>query len=49
MHKQQKKGFLFKNYEAPFQTPFDKLFDIFKELIVHTAAISMRRLHGFER
>jgi uncharacterized protein with von Willebrand factor type A (vWA) domain len=32
-----KKGFLFKKYEAPFQAPFDKLFDIFKELIIHTA------------
>jgi len=37
MQKQPKKGFLFKNYEAPFQAPFDKLFDIFKELIIHTA------------
>ncbi|MFM7015599.1 MAG: hypothetical protein ACKOX3_04655, partial [Bacteroidota bacterium] len=32
-----KKGFLFKKYEAPFQSPFDKLFDIFKELIIHTS------------
>ena len=31
------KGFLFKQYEEPFQTPFDKLFDIFKELITHTS------------
>ncbi|MCL7986838.1 hypothetical protein M8998_02670 [Sphingobacterium sp. lm-10] len=30
-------GFVFKQYEAPFQTPFDKLFDIFKELITHTS------------
>jgi uncharacterized protein with von Willebrand factor type A (vWA) domain len=37
MQKQPKKGFLFKKYEAPFQAPFDKLFDIFKELIIHTA------------
>ncbi|MFM2155759.1 MAG: hypothetical protein RL516_508 [Bacteroidota bacterium] len=37
MNKQIKKGFLFKKYEAPFQSPFDRLFDIFKELIVHTA------------
>ena len=37
MHKQQKKGFLFKKYDAPIQSPFDRLFDIFKELIVHTA------------
>ena len=32
-----KKGFAFKTYEAPFIAPFDKLFDIFKELIVHTS------------
>lgn len=32
-----KKGFSFTTYVAPFISPFDKLFDIFKELIVHTA------------
>jgi Ca-activated chloride channel family protein len=32
-----KKGFIFKEYEAPFQTPFEVLFDIFKELITHTS------------
>jgi Ca-activated chloride channel homolog len=32
-----KKGFYFKAYEAPFQSPFDKLFGIFKELITHTS------------
>jgi Ca-activated chloride channel family protein len=32
-----KKGFVFKTYEAPNQSPFDKLFDIFKELITHTS------------
>ena len=32
-----KKGFYFKAYEAPFQSPFDKLFSIFKELITHTS------------
>ncbi len=31
------KGFQFKTYEAPDQSPFDKLFEIFKELIVHTS------------
>jgi len=31
------KGFVFKNYKSPFQSPFDKLFDIFKELITHTS------------
>ncbi|UZJ64748.1 hypothetical protein OKW96_20835 [Sphingobacterium sp. KU25419] len=31
------RGFIFKQYDEPFQTPFDKLFDIFKELITHTS------------
>lgn len=30
-------GFRFKPYEKPKQSPFDVLFDVFKELIVHTA------------
>ena len=37
MEKNMQKGFLFKKYEAPFQSPFDKLFEIFKELITHTS------------
>lgn len=36
-HNRFKKGFVFKTYEAPDQTPFDKLFEIFKELITHTS------------
>ena len=32
-----KKGFRFKSYEAPNQSPFEKLFEIFKELITHTS------------
>lgn len=32
-----RKGFRFTSYEAPEQTPFDKLFDIFQELITHTS------------
>ena len=32
-----KKGFYFKTYEAPFQSPFEKLLAIFKELITHTS------------
>jgi len=32
-----KKGFTFRNYEAPEQSPFDKLFDIFQEIITHTS------------
>ena len=37
MKNENKKGFYFKAYEAPNQSPFDKLFAIFKELIVHTS------------
>lgn len=33
----KRKGFIFKTFEAPFQSPFDKLFEIFKELITHTS------------
>ena len=36
-HYTHKKGFVFKTYEAPFQSPFEKLFEIFKELITHTS------------
>ena len=32
-----KKGLRFENYEAPNQSPFDKLFEVFKELITHTS------------
>lgn len=35
--KTYKKGFVFRPYEAPSQTPFEKLFEIFKELITHTS------------
>ena len=37
MKRDSKKGIYFKQYEAPYQTPFDKLFDIFKELITYTS------------
>ncbi len=37
MEKVTKKGFFFKKYEAPYLSPFDKLFEIFKELITHTS------------
>ena len=37
MEKNTKKGFFFKPYEAPYLSPFDKLFGIFKELITHTS------------
>ncbi|WP_111306895.1 vWA domain-containing protein [Confluentibacter sediminis] len=32
-----RKGFIFKKYEAPNKSPFDTLFEIFKELITHTS------------
>ncbi len=32
-----KKGFRFQVYESPEQTPFEKLFEIFRELITHTS------------
>jgi len=32
-----RKGFLFKTYEAPNLSPFDKLLEIFTELITHTS------------
>ncbi len=31
------KGWRFENYEAPNKSPFDKLFEIFQELITHTS------------
>ncbi|MBA4154682.1 VWA domain-containing protein [Flavobacterium sp.] len=37
MERNSKKGFIFKKYEAPFVSLFDKLFEIFKELITHTS------------
>ena len=33
----KKSGFVFKQYEAQNQSPFDKLFEIFKELITYTS------------
>nr|WP_290854892.1 VWA domain-containing protein [Flaviramulus sp.] len=32
-----RKGFVFKKYEAENKSPFDKLFEVFKELITHTS------------
>ncbi|SMC73839.1 vWA domain-containing protein [Cellulophaga tyrosinoxydans] len=32
-----RKGFRFATYEAPEQSPYEKLFDIFQELITHTS------------
>jgi len=33
----KRKGFIFKTYEAENQSPFEKLFEVFKELITHTS------------
>ena len=35
--KKKRRGFAFKTYEAPNQSPFEKLFEIFKELITYTS------------
>ena len=32
-----RQGFIFKKYDEPIKDPFDKLFDIFKELITFTS------------
>ncbi|MBL7472267.1 vWA domain-containing protein [Robertkochia sediminum] len=37
MKNTHKKGFVFDSYKAPDQSPFEKLFEIFKELITHTS------------
>lgn len=37
METNKKKGFVFRQYEAPNVSPFDKLFEIFTELITHTS------------
>jgi Ca-activated chloride channel family protein len=33
----RKSGYVFTPYEAPEQSPFERLFDIFSELITHTS------------
>ena len=33
----RKPGYVFTPYEAPNQTPFEYLFDIFSELVTHTS------------
>lgn len=37
MEANNKKGFIFRQYEAPYVSPFDKLFEIFTELITYTS------------
>lgn len=37
MTNKNNKGFYFKQYSAPNQSPFEKLFGVFKELITHTS------------
>lgn len=35
--RQQKSGFVFSSFQEPNRTPFERLFEIFQELIVHTS------------
>ncbi|MBX7182299.1 MAG: hypothetical protein K1X82_09315 [Bacteroidia bacterium] len=37
MNTSYRKGFTFKSYEAPNVSPFDRLFELFKDLITHTS------------
>jgi len=37
METSYRKGFSFKSYEAPNISPFDKLFELFKDIITHTS------------
>jgi hypothetical protein len=37
MNFQNKSGFVFNRYEEPERMPFDRLLEIFQELIVHTS------------
>jgi uncharacterized protein with von Willebrand factor type A (vWA) domain len=37
VNKKSRTGFIFRQFSAPEQSPFDKLFDVFKELITHTS------------
>lgn len=37
MNTGRSKGFVFRQYEPPEVTPFEKLFEIFTELITHTS------------
>ena len=33
----RKSGYVFTPFEAPNQSPFERLFDVFSELITHTS------------
>ena len=39
-------GFLFTNFKSKTQTPFEKLFEIFKELITYTSGDLKKLLIG---
>lgn len=43
-----KTGYLFTTYQAPDQSPFDRLFDIFAELITHTSGDVEEALDWFK-
>ena len=44
---QKEEVFAFKTYEAPYQTPFEKLFEILRDLITIPQVILMRQLIGY--
>ena len=39
-----KNGFYFKSYQPIFKSPFDTLFEIFKELITHTSFFCLDKI-----
>ena len=43
-----KSGFIFTPYKAPEQSDFDRLFDIFSELITHTSGDVDEALNWFK-
>ena len=49
MENQIRKGFVFKNYQAPNLSTFDKLFPIFKELITHTSGDFYEAIYWFRQ
>ena len=36
-NRKNKEGFVFKKYESKKQSPFERLFDIFKDIITYTS------------
>ena len=48
MNENFKSGFIFTPYKAPEQSDFDRLFDIFSELITHTSGDVDEALNWFK-